>query len=173
MKSQTNPGFPQESNPDPKDHIGLAVKSAKIAAERWGGGTENWLGEAWLALVEASKNYNPEKARFSTYALKYIYWKLHKYRMLDAGYKTTNAGKYKKLPTIANTDLAISKVQNSHIKLEVEYVLSFLSKKRKEILHLKFLGYNNRQIASLLGVTHQCISNQVKYALKNLKEVLS
>lgn len=77
---------------NPNDHLGLVFSIAKRAAAHWGGSAEEWSGEAWLALQDAVRTFDPTKSSFSTHACRTMWWKLYKSRMGTLGYKMTKKG---------------------------------------------------------------------------------
>lgn len=62
---------------DPRAHMGLVYKWAAWAAKRYGGEREEYIGPAYLGLLDGLRTFNPAKCgRVSTHLTHTIRWKL-------------------------------------------------------------------------------------------------
>lgn len=62
---------------DPRAHLGLVYKCAAWAADRFGGHREDWVGPAYLGLLDGLRTFQPDKGfRVSTHLVTTIRWKL-------------------------------------------------------------------------------------------------
>ena len=160
---ETNPNYPTTETINLEDHTKLLYRLAADASRRWGGGVERWLGETWIAMNEAAHNYDSKKGRFSTYATKYTYWKLHRINKFENGYRYKGKDYFK--PTFfSNVELIVTydkEVFDSRYKA--------LHPELQEVIDLLLRGWQKQEIAKSLNIS----STTVTYRIKRIVELLT
>lgn len=150
-----NPNFSGQVN-KPEDHLGLVYKLAGWAKTRFGGGIEEWLGPAYLGLLDAIRTYKSTH-RFATHAYATIKWKLSDENHYRKGHKRSNGG-FSEIKTGEIFDDALPGPQINPLHYD-EHKLpewwSMLEPREQEIVHLRLLGLNLAQSGRVLGISRE------------------
>ena len=171
---------------NPEDHLNLAYK----IATRWNMPqykfpVEERISVALLALVEASKGFDPSKGyRFSTYAHTTIRNHLHKYgnehcrpgiRIPRSNKTDRFIPKAEHLDTQDRNDLICTKSKNPLLSTQnkelINDILGRCSPQQKIILKEILKGIPQKQIAADLKCSNQHISHQYQKILKRERKL--
>ena len=172
-----------------EDHIGLVYTVlSKIKLGNYE--HDDLFQEGCIGLMSAIEKFDESKGhKFSTFAMICIRNQIFLSFQTDKWYFGTQAERMKGLApepiyletkTTENTtyydylqdDVNIEELITNKMYANSLANLKCLSKREKEVIDLHFYkDYNLREIAQILGCTHQCVQGTRKRALEKLKQM--
>lgn len=141
---------------------------------------EDFYSEGFIGLIKAADSYNPDTdCKFSTYAYKGICFAISKiYRTenyvcrkanhgaMSIEYDITGGNNYT-LEDIIGVDEDMTYIESKEI---LEFIDSLNIKSIKFILNKLSEGYNQYEIAKMLGVSRSCVNQAVRRLRKKLRK---
>lgn len=170
----SNPTYKVTSKIDVNDHMGLIYKLAIKSSVRWGGKSEDYLGEIYLLVKACAEKYDPSKARFSTYCYRHVYWKIKESVLAQAGQKrlprkTSDGTYYQKLPVEDLYRFVLQREQDRLTPpLDLHIDNKWLTPQEHHLLRLRLSGASLKVISDETGVTRQAINLRLKTIHKKL-----
>ena len=143
---------------------------------------EDYYGVAAYALCRAAITYNPAKnISFSTYAVKAMFNQVWNFRL----YEMRKSPKEHMLSleqdiTIGQDDYSGrlsemvsdhgSQIEEGYKRLYLSDLLTSLSERDKQILQLRMLGYNPKQISKILNISYTTMYNVLRKIKGRIKD---
>lgn len=140
---------------------------------------EEYNGIAHEALCRAALNYNSEKGKFGTC----LYWQLKS--AISRHFRESNRNKRKLNQSTISLETYIYELNGLKISdtisdfndtisdvIEKSYwdeILKKQSKKKQLIVKLKLLGYNQSEVAKIIGMTQQGVRSQLMTLKKQIE----
>lgn len=140
-----------------KTNIKLAEKLSRAYNPRGGLKREDISQEALTALWKATKSFNPEKSKFSTYARKCISNHLSKV----VKKKIAKPLPYRNLEETTEYELPD--------KIDFTKALERFPVRHQAMFKLVALGYTYKEVASLFQCSHQNVGNMIDRMRKKLR----
>lgn len=151
-------------NPNPHEHLGLAMKAAHWMARMRREEPEEWFGAAYTALHDAARTFKPDLGfRFSTLAYQSIRFRLMvESRRRDGGRGMNYDVRLPIQRATANFDPLVTAgrrdaVGRGESAEALEVALSRLTDRERNILMDRARGRSLQEIGDELGVTKECI----------------
>ena len=128
---------------------------------------ELWNGRANLANVENEKFYLIK-------SLRYKLIRVEKKRQLHISTDSiSDENIYKRIEVSVESEIIEKETRNSQINT-VRKAINILSKRQQEVIQLRFYqGFTNEQIAELMQMNYQSVSNLIYSSLCRIKKNLS
>jgi RNA polymerase sigma factor (sigma-70 family) len=128
---------------------------------------ELWNGRENLANVECAKFYLIK-------SLRYKLIRAEKKRQLQISTDSiSDENIYKRVEVSVDSEIIEKETRNSQINT-VRKAINILSKRQQEVIQLRFYqGFSNEQIAELMQMNYQSVSNLIYSSLCRIKKNLS
>lgn len=157
---------------DPAEHLGLAHWGARRFVDRLRvagfepGEAEEWVGEAYAALCDAARTYDPAKAKWSTHASSTMYWKLRDewerrrghQRASNSGWRKIRAvslGAFEEAP-FGGEDPALAEAdERMDAGALLERAMAGLSERERLVLERRAAGQSMELISAVDGCTRE------------------
>ncbi|WP_353719659.1 sigma-70 family RNA polymerase sigma factor [Dyadobacter sp. 676] len=130
------------------------------------------IQELYLELWER-RNFLSETAFVKSYLLKALRHKLIKESIRLKRFHEPQVGIFDADPSAPSIETDI--IEDEHIRFQnghLKRIISLLSKRQQEIIYLRFYqNLDNEDIASVMGLGRQSVSNLLYRTLKEIKEI--
>jgi len=173
LKHKRNKKFDDQhvSLEDTSNHLGLVYKMAKWAMIRWGGEFESWIGQAWIALHDSIRTFDPKKGhRFSTHAFTGMKWRMMTSRNVSLGRKRLANGTFAELKTKALVDWDKGEEHTIHIH-EPPVWWGELTEREQEIVTLRARDLTLQEVGDNTGLTRERVRQILKKVENKLREL--
>ena len=138
-----------------QQHYGLVVSQALRFTNRYSSALEDYIQVGLIGLLKAIRKYNPEKAKFSTFAVTCIRNEICRFLNKKNKTKLVNFVEEK-----AYSD------ENPLWEIHPDG----LTEQEKEIIEMKFQNYTHQEIAEATGCSKNRIRYLIKQTMNKLKE---
>jgi RNA polymerase sigma factor (sigma-70 family) len=127
---------------------------------------ELWNGRENLANVECAKFYLIK-------SLRYKLTRVEKKRQLQVSTASSDENIYKRVEVSVESEIIEKETRNSQTNT-IRKAINILSKRQQEVIQLRFYqGFTNEQIAELMQMNYQSVSNLIYSSLNRIKKNLA
>ena len=140
-----------------REHYGLVISQALYFLDD--SGFEDYIQAGLIGLLKAIRNYDENKAKFSTFATVCIRNEIENLNKKSKKHKSKNSRHVKEQDKQYNNKDSLS-----------EYLPEFLPEEYKFIISLKIQNYTNGEISDFMSCSKMDVKEKIKLIIKLLKE---
>ncbi|HEY8364667.1 MAG TPA: sigma-70 family RNA polymerase sigma factor [Haloplasmataceae bacterium] len=133
---------------------------------------EDFFQVGAIALYEAYMKYDPVKDQYHNMDV-YLYYSILNHMKNEL----TRINKYKKIEICVDlyeNDYLAPIIEDDLIKrIEMEDLLTNLTKEQQNIINLKRYGYKNNEIANILNISIDQLKYQLKLAFNKIRNIIN
>lgn len=166
-----------------QENMGLAYSWARRSTLR-GESFDEILGACFSGLVRACQSYEPEKGKFSTYAVSHMRREIQVLRKQQSAeslvlpWSKPSRGEVKRVTEAGVLESLTASVTRSErieesFSEDIEELMDYLCDRDREVLRLRFVvGMCRPEIGNILGVSSQRIFEIEGRAIRHLKVLM-